>query len=77
MLAGCCNRRGSTSWKQHFDAINGVRPVEVTAMVGYKAMAVPMAIYESATIGAPVLVKDVMDLKVEAYQEPLNKLAGI
>lgn len=64
-------------WKQHFDAISGIRPVEVTAMTGYKAMAIPMAIYESATIGAPVLVQDVMDLKVEAYQAPLNKIAGI
>jgi hypothetical protein len=46
-------------------------------MIGYKAMAIPMAIYESATIGAPVLVRDVLDLKVEAYQGPLNKMAGI
>lgn len=64
-------------WKQHFDALNGLRKVEVDAMTGYKAMAVPMAIYESATIGAPVMVQDVMDLKIEAYQEPLNKFAGI
>lgn len=64
-------------WKQHFDALNGLRKVEVDAMTGYKAMAIPMAIYESATIGAPVLVQDVMDLKIEAYQEPLNRLAGI
>lgn len=64
-------------WKQHFDAINGIRPVEITAEVGYKAMAIPMAIYESATIGGPVLVEDVMKLKVEAYQGPLNKIAGV
>ena len=64
-------------WKQHFDAIAGVRPVEVTSMVGYKAMAIPMAIYESATIGESVLVRDVMDLKVEAYQGPLNQIAGL
>lgn len=64
-------------WKQHFDAVNGIRPVEVDAMTGYKAMAIPMAIYESAAIGAPVLVQDVLDLKVETYQTPLNKLAGL
>jgi predicted dehydrogenase len=64
-------------WKQHFDALNGLRKVEVDAMTGYKAMAIPMAIYEAATIGAPVLVQDVMDLKVEVYQGPLNKIAGI
>ena len=64
-------------WQQHFNAVQGIRPVEVTAMVGYKAMAIPMAIYESATIGGPVLVQDIMNLKVEAYQAPLNKIAGI
>lgn len=64
-------------WKQHFDALNGLRQVEVDAMTGYKAMGVPMAIYESATLGEPVLMKDVMDLKIEAYQGPLNRLAGI
>ena len=64
-------------WQQHFNDVQGIRPVEVTAMVGYKAMAIPMSIYESATIGAPVLVQDIMNLKVEAYQAPLNKIAGI
>jgi len=57
--------------------LNGLRKVEVDAMTGYKAMAIPMAIYEAATIGAPVLVQDVMNLKVEVYQGPLNKIAGI
>ena len=61
-------------WKQHFDAASGIRPVEVTAEVGLNAMAIPMAIYESATTGAPVLVEDVLNLKVEAYQEQINKL---
>ncbi|MPN62868.1 hypothetical protein SDC9_210621 [bioreactor metagenome] len=46
-------------------------------MTGYKAMAIPMAIYESAATGAPVLVQDVLDLKVEKYQTPLNKIAGL
>ena len=64
-------------WKQHIDAINGIRPVEVDAMTGFKAMAVPMAIYESAAAGQSVLVKDVMDMKAEIYQDPINKIAGI
>lgn len=67
----------SIEWKQHFDALNGIRPVEVNAEVGLMAMAVPMAIYESATIGAPVLMKDVLDLKVEVYQAKLNEIIGV
>ena len=60
-------------WKQHLNALNGIRDVEVTAEIGLNAMAVPMAIYESATINAPVLIEDVLNLKVEKYQEQLNK----
>ena len=61
----------SIQWQQHFDALAGVRPVEVTAEVGLAAMLVPMAIYESSEIGQSVLISDVMDLKVEAYQKRL------
>ena len=64
----------SIEWKQHFDAINGIRPVEVTAEVGLNAMAVPLAIYESAFSGEPVFVDDVLSLKVEKYQEQINKV---
>ena len=64
----------SIEWKQHFDAVNGIRPVEVTAEVGLNAMVIPMAIYESAATGAPVLVEDVLNLKVEEYQKQINKL---
>jgi len=64
-------------WKQHFDALNGIRDVEVTAEIGLNAMAVPMAIYESATINAPVLIKDVLEMKVEKYQEQLNKICSL
>jgi len=64
-------------WRQHFDALDGVRPVEVTAEIGLNAMVVPMAVYESAAIGAPVLIKDVLDLKVETYQDQFNKALGI
>jgi hypothetical protein len=34
--------------------------------------AVAMAIYESATIGSQVKVKDVLDGKVETYQSDIN-----
>jgi predicted dehydrogenase len=64
-------------WKQHFDAVNGIRPVEITAEVGLNAMAIPMAIYESAVTGQPVLVEDVLNLKIEKYQEQINKLCFV
>lgn len=63
--------------KQFVDAIKGKGAVEVDAWTGYKAMAIPMAVYESAAIGAPVSVQDVLDLKVETYQAELNKIIGI
>jgi hypothetical protein len=37
-------------------------------------MGIPIAIYESAALGAPVLVEDVLSLKVETYQEKVNKM---
>ena len=64
-------------WQQHFDALAGIRPVEVTAEVGLAAMVVPMAIYESAEVGQSVLISDVLDLKVEAYQKRITELVGI
>jgi predicted dehydrogenase len=64
-------------WMQHFNALNGIRPVEVTAEVGLNAMLIPMAIYESATIGAPVLVEDVLNMKAEKYQEQINRFCSI
>jgi len=64
----------SVEWMQHFNALNGIRPVEVTAEIGLNAMGIPIAIYESAALGAPVLVEDVLSLKVETYQEKVNKM---
>ena len=67
----------SVEWMQHFYGVRGVRPVEVNAELGLRAMVVPMAIYESAELGVPVLIDDVLNLKVESYQGKLNKIAGI
>jgi predicted dehydrogenase len=64
-------------WQQHFAALAGLRPVEVTAEVGLMAMAVPLAIYESAEIGRPVDICDVLDLKAEAYQNRIVRLANL
>ena len=64
----------SIEWKQHLDALGGIRPVEVTAEVGLNAMAVPIAIYESAFSGEPVYIEDILNLKVENYQKQINKI---
>ncbi|MFN3420480.1 MAG: Gfo/Idh/MocA family protein [Armatimonadota bacterium] len=47
--------------------------VEIDGEEGYKSQAVCMAIYESATLKQTINVADVMALKVEAYQRPLNE----
>jgi predicted dehydrogenase len=54
------------------DAIRSGRTPEVTAEDGMVDEAVAMAIYESATIGSQVKVKDVLDGKVETYQSDIN-----
>jgi len=67
----------SVEWKQHFDALNGISEPEVTAQIGLNAMAIPMAIYESAAIGAPVMVEDILNMKIETYQKQLNDIWSI
>jgi hypothetical protein len=42
-----------------------------------RAKAICLAIYESATAGAPVKVQDVFDGAVSAYQDPINEHWGI
>jgi len=63
--------------KQFIDAIFERRDVEVDGWIGYKAMAIPMAVYELAAIGKPVKVEDILELKIEKYQGELNKLRGV
>lgn len=63
--------------REFFDFLKGKRQLEVTDEVGYLDMAVPYAVYEAATSGHAVLLKDVMDLKFEGYQKPINDRLGI
>lgn len=53
--------------------LNNDPKVEVDGEEGYKSQAVCMAIYESATLKQTISVADVMALKVESYQRPLNE----
>jgi predicted dehydrogenase len=53
--------------------LKGDPNVEVDGEEGYKSQAVCMAIYEAAILKQTISVADVMALKVEAYQRPLNE----
>ena len=54
----------------------GRRP-EVDGWEAYRDMAVPLGLYESAVLGAPVKVRDVLELRIEAYQGDINDKLGI
>jgi predicted dehydrogenase len=59
------------------DAIlNHGRP-EVDGVLGAKAVAVPMAIFESSYIGKPVKVSEVENCTIENYQKEINEKLGI
>ncbi len=65
-------------WRYFIEALTKGRPLEVDGMVAYKAMAVPMAVYESAARdGEAIQMEDVLDLTVEDYQGPINKRIGL
>jgi len=56
--------------------LEGTRP-EVDGRLGLEAEAIPMAIYESSAVGRKLKVRDVLDLKVEDYQAPINESLGL
>lgn len=65
-------------WRYFIEALTKGRALEVNGMVGYKAMAVPMAVYESAARnGEAVEMEDMLALKVEDYQGPINERLGL
>lgn len=53
--------------------LKGDPKVEVDGEEGYKSQAVCMAVYEAAILKQTISVADVMALRVEAYQRPLNE----
>jgi UDP-N-acetyl-2-amino-2-deoxyglucuronate dehydrogenase len=59
------------------DAVRHRRRPEISAEDTKCAKAICLAMYESATAGAPVKVQDVVDGKVSAYQDPINEHWGI
>jgi predicted dehydrogenase len=63
-------------WDFYQSIIEGRSP-EVDGKLGAEAEALPMAIFESATTGETVRIRDVLDLKVEAYQDEINRDLGL
>ena len=65
-------------WRYFIEALTKGRAVEVDGMTGYKAMAVPMAVYESAAQNGEVVeMDDILNLKIEKYQGAINKRIGL
>lgn len=58
-------------------AVRGEGTIETDGKEGYLSEAVSIAVYESAVLGQTVRVQDVLDLKVEAYQQDLNEGLGL
>lgn len=68
----------AVEWRYFAEALLRGRPLEVDGWVGYRAMALPMAVYESAALGGrPVSMQDVLDLSIENYQRPINEALEI
>lgn len=59
------------------DALLHSRKPEVDGVMGLRAEAVPMAIYESSRLGGPVEVARVERCEVENYQREINEALGI
>lgn len=55
------------------EAIAEGRPPEIDAAAALKAKSLCFALYESATLGAPIKVADVEDGTVDVYQQPINE----
>ncbi len=63
-------------WDFYRAVVEG-RPPEVDGRLGAEAQAIPMAIFESSVAGQTVKISDVLDCKVEAYQDEINRDLGL
>lgn len=58
-------------------AVRGQGEIETDGWEGYRALAISMAVYESATVGRSVTLAEVESLELEEYQGELNRDMGI
>lgn len=63
--------------REFFECIQHGGTPEIDGYVGLKAEAICYAVYESASAGHPVKVQDVLEGKVDAYQQELNRSLGL
>jgi len=67
----------ATELYDFYDSVMNKRRPEVDGWEAYKDMAIPLGFYESASLGEPVKMKDVEDLRIEEYQKEINEKLGI
>jgi predicted dehydrogenase len=67
----------ATELKEFIDAALHGNPMETSGEDQYKSLAVCFGVYESAATNQPVRIKDIEDLKIEAYQRDLNEGLGV
>jgi len=63
--------------KELGDALLNGGTFEVDGMVGLKAEAIPMGIYESSWLGQAVKVSDIENCEIENYQKEINDSVGL
>ena len=67
----------STELWEFMQAIRGKAELETDGVEGLKALAICMAIYESAVLGQPVEIAKVENCEIETYQQELNEAGGL
>jgi len=67
----------ATELYDFYDSVINKRKPEVDGWEAYKDMAIPLGFYESATLGNPVKIKDIEELRIEEYQREINEKLGI
>jgi len=63
--------------KDFADAVRLGTVPEVDGMEGYKALAICLALFESAWFNSPVSLGEIERCEVEGYQEEINRVLGI
>lgn len=74
--AGITNSTAITLW-DFADAIISKRKPEVDGVLGAKALAIPLAVYESSWLGQSVKVEKVENCEIENYQREINESLGL
>jgi len=77
MFPGGATNTFATELYDFYDSILSSRRPEVDGWEAYRDMAIPLGFYESAVLGVPVKISDVLELKVEEYQGDINDKLGI